>query len=262
MRPTRAVEGHADCFRAHRRRLRRSVVWQPMGNTSSLLGSRYWVSGYPTLVQQWDRDRNGILTPEIVRAGSARRVWWRCSKGSDHLWRAKPNNRTRGAGCPFCANRRVSITNSLATCFPRIAAEWHPTKNGKRAADTVVATSARFGWWRCPRDPNHEWRASVRDRTRRQTECPYCSHRLVSPETSLESAHPELAAQWHSTRNGGVAPDEVLPGSSRLVWWQCSADPGHSWRASVANRVIRGSGCPQCARRRVGLSRSVPINEE
>jgi Probable Zinc-ribbon domain len=216
---------------------------------SAFAGSRYWVSGFPNLVQEWDVDRNGILTPETVPAGSGRKIWWKCLRGSDHSWRATPNNRTLGTGCPFCTNRKVSETNSLETCFPRVAAEWHPVRNGDVAASQVMATSARIAWWCCS-SAGHEWRASIRDRTRRQTDCPYCAHRRASNEASLAESHPALSHEWHPTQNGDLSPREVLAGSNRRVWWQCGREPAHAWPASISNRVLRASGCPHCAHRR------------
>lgn len=39
--------------------------------------------------------------PTTVKAGSARRVMWRCAEG--HEWRTTVTTRTRGKGCPSCA---------------------------------------------------------------------------------------------------------------------------------------------------------------
>jgi hypothetical protein len=222
-----------------------------MSSSHGFTGSRHWVSGYPELVEQWHPERNGTLTPDTVSAGSARLIWWRCAAGDDHVWRAKPNNRTSGSGCPFCTNRRVSVTNSLQTCFPWIAAEWHPDRNGQARPSDVVATSSRVCWWRCSTRPEHEWRASVRDRTRGQTTCPFCTHKRVSSEDSLARRHPAIAAEWDAAGNDDLAPRDVTPGSSRAVWWRCGANPEHRWRATVANRVRRASGCPHCAGRRL-----------
>lgn len=222
---------------------------ETMADSAHLRGSRYWVSGHPELASQWDRDRNGTLTPDTVTAGSGRMIWWRCPRGEDHVWRAKPNNRSRGSGCPFCANKKVCSTNNLAFCFPHIASEWHLTKNGRTGPTEVLSASSRVCWWQCAAHPGHAWRASVRDRTRDQTSCPYCSHKRVSPECSLSYLHPSVAAEWHPTRNGALSPSDVSPASRRHVWWQCGSKPEHAWRASVANRVLRMSGCPHCARR-------------
>jgi hypothetical protein len=224
--------------------------------SSGAHGSRYWVAGFPELVEQWDRDRNGGLSPEDLPAGSARRVWWACPQGPDHRWRAKPNNRTYGAGCPFCKNRRVSVTNSLATLFPDIAAEWHPEENGTITPRDVVATSTRVVWWRCARDPRHVFRAVVRERTRILSACPFCANHRACESNNLARIHPRVAAEWHPALNGELTPHEVLAGSRRRVVW-CCARCSHSWRASVLNRVSHGSGCPRCARRHTSPQRKI-----
>ena len=84
----------------------------------------------PYLASQW-HNRNLPKTPEDVFASSNKIYWWQCEKHQDHDWRASPNDRMQGRGCPFCSGQRVHKTNSLATLEPRIAAEWHPTRNGK-----------------------------------------------------------------------------------------------------------------------------------
>jgi len=213
-------------------------------------GSKHWVASFPDLVDQWDHVRNGGLSPHDLSAGSGRRVWWVCPLGPDHRWRAKPNNRTYGAGCPFCANRRVSVTNSLATLFPALAAEWHPDGNGKLTPESVVATATRIGLWRCPRDARHVFRASVRDRTRALSDCPFCMNHRAAESNNLARLHPRVAAEWDQDMNGALTPEQVVPGARRRVFWRCAACT-HVWCATVANRVSRASGCPCCARHRV-----------
>jgi hypothetical protein len=63
---------------------------------------------------------------------------------------------------------------------------------------------------------------------------------------SLAEAFPDVARQWHMTKNGGLTPDDVSRASGKKVWWQCSADSSHEWQAKVQHRV-NGSGCPFCA---------------
>lgn len=57
------------------------------------------------LAKQWHPTLNGVLTPEMVTAGSHRRVWWECPLG--HVWRAVVYSRTadRRCGCPVCAGK-------------------------------------------------------------------------------------------------------------------------------------------------------------
>ncbi len=214
---------------------------------ASNTGSQYWVAGFPELVAEWDQDANGGLVPAELSAGSGVRVWWKCPRGPDHRWRAKPNNRTHGTGCPFCANRRLSVTNSLAAVAPLLAQEWDTEKNGLTPRD-IVAMSTRVVWWRCRHDRRHAWRRSVRDRTRDLSSCPFCSNDRVCDSNSLFSTAPAVAREWHGAKNENVSPSDVTAGSSRRVWWRCGAC-GHEWRASVANRVSRASGCPACAKR-------------
>ena len=74
---------------------------------------------------------------------------------------------------------------------------------------------------------------------------------------SLAVAAPDVAAQLHPTRNEGLSAENLTCGSGRIVWWLCKdarCSPGctaaHEWQARVADRVLRHSGCPLCARRR------------
>jgi hypothetical protein len=54
---------------------------------------------------------------------------------------------------------------------------------------------------------------------------------------------PELARQWHPTKNGTLGPKDVTPGSRREVWWLCGK--GHWWLARVCDRT-RGMQCTFC----------------
>ena len=62
---------------------------------------------------------------------------------------------------------------------------------------------------------------------------------------NLEKLHPQVASQWHPSRNGNLSPRLLTPGSGRKVWWRCRK--GHEWETSVRSRT-RGSGCPHCRR--------------
>lgn len=63
------------------------------------------------------------------------------------------------------------------------------------------------------------------------------------------SERPDLASQWHPTKNGALGSGDVSIGSSRKVWWLGSCE--HEWAATVSNRVGKGSGCPYCSRKAV-----------
>src|SRR5262245_20412303 len=67
---------------------------------------------------------------------------------------------------------------------------------------------------------------------------------LVEQTYSLQSKRPDLARQWHPTKNLPLTPEEVTSGSGQRAWWFCQE--GHEWEA-VINSRSRGSGCPHCA---------------
>ena len=200
--------------------------------------------GQDALLAQWAAE-NQPLTPEAVLRGSKRRVWWRCEQG--HLWQAMVYTRAAGAGCPYCAGRKVLPGfNDLATRRPDLAAQWHPEKNGALTPAQVQPGSHRQVWWQCGK--GHVWRAGVHTRAG-GSGCPVCAgRRLLPARNDLETLYPALAAQWHPEKNGELTPAQVLPGSRRRVWWRCGL--GHVWQAEVAARV-RGTGCPVCAGKQV-----------
>src|SRR5262249_5575617 len=155
-------------------------------------------------------------------------------------WQAAIHSRVAGRGCPYCTSRRVTASTSLRKRFPRLAAEWHPTKNDPLTPDVVTPGSNRAVWWRCPAAPEHEWQAQVAKRTSRGDGCPYCAGQRVMPSTSLAARYPEIAAQWHRTKNAPLTPDAVAPGANRKVWWRCPRNRTHEWETQVSKRTSAG----------------------
>lgn len=99
-------------------------------------------TGRQELLSQWDYEKNGDLTPDNVAYGSHRKAWWRCERG--HSWEAVIKSRTYGGGCPVCAGRLlVPGVNDLATVYPEIAAQWHPSKNGGLRPTDVMSGTRR-----------------------------------------------------------------------------------------------------------------------
>ena len=212
-------------------------------NRALLRGENDLATNYPELARQWHPTKNGQLTPSDVVPGTRRKVWWVCDKG--HEWRASVSARVNGSGCPVCASKKIIPgENDLASRFPAIAKEWHPTKNGALTPEQVAPASNKKVWWRCPK--GHDYQAVVASRTQRNGGCPYCANTKVLPGfNDLATKYPEIAAQWHPTMNGSLTPDHVLPGSRKKVWWQCSS--GHVWQAVIYSRTgNQSSGCPFC----------------
>jgi uncharacterized Zn-finger protein len=195
---------------------------------------------FPKLCKEWNYEKNKPLLPDNFSPGSNKEVWWLCDKG--HEWEAEINSRKEGNGCPYCSGRYASSDNNLATLYPLLAKQWHPTKNGELTPEVVTPGSGKYAWWVC--DKGHEWEAEINSRKKGRG-CPYCSGKKTGSDNNLAVLNPTLAKQWHSTKNGNLSPDMVTPGSNKKAWWVC--DKGHEWEAVIGDR--KKTGCPYCSGR-------------
>ncbi len=202
------------------------------------------------LLAEWHGEKNLLLTPKDVAKASNKIVWWKCSC-CGHEWQSNVNQRYRGGGCRKCGYRRVSISrrtpkagHALQDKCPELSVEWHPTKNGDVTPSQVPFKSNRKAWWlgRC----GHEWEASICGRTGGNG-CPVCANlKIIEGYNDLASTFPEVAAEWHPTKNGNLTAKDVVSKANKKVWWQCSLC-GHEWEAVIARRA-NGHGCPKCAK--------------
>ena len=196
----------------------------------------------PFLAKQWHPYKNE-MSPTHVLPQSNKSVWWICEKGHEYI--TSPAHRTsRDSGCPICSNKQILIgCNDLATTHPEIASQWHPTKNKLTPQQVTIGTEKKI-WWVC--EKGHEWEALVYSRKNRG--CPYCSgNKVLVGFNDLYTTHPELATQWHPTRNKNLTVFDVSAGSNRKVWWLGKC--GHEWQSVICSRAS-GCGCPTCIEER------------
>jgi len=143
------------------------------------------------------------------------------------------------------AKRRKAQT--LQQAAPNIAKEWHPTKNGTLTPENVQAWSRERVWWRCNKNPAHEWQMTVGYRSRIPSPCPQCSGgRKQKYVQTLVGAHPDIAAEWHPSFNRTATPSgKATRHSYASAWWRCSQ--GHVWNDTIYNRTRLHKSCPTCA---------------
>lgn len=182
---------------------------------------------------------------DLVRGSSAVQRYI-CALGHEFsaTCSAMANMRTSD-GCPYCARRQPLVGfNTLRDTHPEIAAEWHPALNGDRDPAEFISGSKYRATWLCAR--GHTYESSVSRRVSARYGCRYCANLLVDPEVnSLAVTHPDIAAEWHPTKNGDVTPSDVVAGSNAARWWVCSE--GHVFRMTPAYRR-RGGRCRPCGR--------------
>lgn len=148
--------------------------------------------------------------------------------------------------------------DALTKDRPDLASQWHPTRNGTRLPEDFTSGSSKRAWWLCPKGSDalpHEWDSVIKSRTLRKGSCPFCSgQRLLSGFNDLQSAFPEIAKEWHPTKNKDLSPSEISKGSGKRVWWRCQNSTDalpHDWETQVVKRTSLGRGCPYCANKKV-----------
>lgn len=74
--------------------------------------------------------------------------------------------------------------------------------------------------------------------------------RVKKGYNDLATRKPDLAAQWHPTKNGNLTPYDVAAGSDKKVWWLLPYDDpitgnhfDFEWEARIDHRK-NGRGCP------------------
>jgi hypothetical protein len=117
-----------------------------------------YVTDIPELLEQWHHTKN-TDDPSKISLCSDKKVWWKCPIADDHEWQTRTADRTKGIkergirGCPYCVGQRVCKSNCLATVFPEIASQWHPTRNGILQPSDFTFGSNKKAWWKCLSNP-------------------------------------------------------------------------------------------------------------
>jgi hypothetical protein len=136
--------------------------------------------------------------------------------------------------------------NDLASKYPNLANEWHPTKNSTDTS-SITVNSSKKAWW--VGECDHEWAATVKARVG-GSGCPICiNYKVLSGYNDLATLRPSLVLQWHPTKNENLSPDMVLAYSIKPLWWQC--DKAHEWERSLADKRKKKNDCPFCKNKRI-----------
>lgn len=148
------------------------------------------------------------------------------------------------------------VKMSIVSTHPDIAKQWHPRKNGDLKPEQFTFGSDKKVWWLCPNICSHgclhEWESPIKCRCRQGTGCVYCSTPIKKSceHMSILYTHPEIAKQWHPTKNGDLKVTDVTSGCGYKVWWLCpkTCPEGclHEYESRVVQRCMKGSGCHYC----------------
>jgi DNA-directed RNA polymerase subunit RPC12/RpoP len=199
---------------------------------------------FPDIAALWHPTKNLPLMPTEASTSGHAKYWWLCSLGHSYL--TTPQQIRIGQGCGVCAGRQVELGfNDLATTNPQLASEWDFAKNLPLTPQNTIAGTHLKVWWKCGK--GHSWQASGLNRSKGKG-CPYCSGRyLLVGFNDMQTTNPELAKEWHPSKNAPLTPLDVQAGTNKKIWWQCSK--GHEWHVAGNFRLADKTGCPVCSNR-------------
>jgi hypothetical protein len=125
----------------------------------------------------------------------------------------------------------------ISKTHPKLARQaygWRPTEYSSGSNALLK--------WQCTKNKKHIWTASLSNRSKSNTGCPYCKNKKVlRGDNDLKTTHPELAKEAY-----GWDPTSVNAGSKKGLQWKCRKNPKHIWVARPANRNYNKTGCPFC----------------
>lgn len=208
----------------------------------------------PDLAKEWNYDKNIDLTPCDVTAGSRKKVWWLCEKG--HAYEQLIIKRTnRGYSCPYCSGHKaLRGFNDLATVNPRLAKEWHPTKNADLTPFDVTAGSGKRVWWVCP--VGHEYQATIHDRNSDDTQCPICNakNQTSFPEQAIlyyvKKLYPDAVNRYKEIFEHSMELDVYIPSIRLGIEFD-----GAAWHNSAAQLKREKKKYTICQKRHITLIR-------
>lgn len=220
------------------------------GNDVHSDGRNSMKNTHPKLALEFHPSKNQNMTPDNVKAGTGRKVWWFCQE-CNHEWKVAGSNRvSQNSGCPSCAGKVVHIDgrNSIATLMPELIDEWNLDNKGKDLSKLTIGSN-KMALWACQKC-NHNFKCRINHRTLSGVGCPVCAGKAVHEDgrNSMRQTHPELAKEFHPTKNGKLTPDNIITGTAKRLWWICSKCE-KQWKTKGTTRVSKGgSNCPSCAK--------------
>lgn len=145
--------------------------------------------------------------------------------------------------------------NALLKHNPELIDEWNFDLNNELGLDIYNITygSNKKVWWIC-KDCGSNYFLRVAHKVN-GSRCCYCTGQSVNHTNSLESLRPDIASQWHPTKNGDLTPKNVTCGTTKKVWWVCSICESDFY-SYIGGRVA-GRGCTYCSSNAVNHTNSL-----
>ncbi len=189
-----------------------------------------------------------------ITAGAADRMKWRCLICGGE-WDARVCHVAgRGTGCPYCArpNSRP-LPDILRQLDVKMVGN---LRRPDRLVSEMTSRSSDLCDWECNRC-DRRWRTRVA-RMVDAGGCAKCVRGRRKPRDPVASIRPDLIDEFLTNLTTGRDLHHVTKGCSDRSRWRCRRC-GHIWTATIASRVLSGSGCRPCANHRVSVAAMIPL---
>ena len=100
---------------------------------------------------------------------------------------------------------------------------WDWVANKELNPANISIHSHKRVWWKCEKC-GYRWQQAIIDRIYRNNsvrKCKNCLHKSNAGIDDLATLRPEIAKEWHPTKNGELTPQDVKQYSNKKVWWLC-----------------------------------------
>jgi Zn finger protein HypA/HybF involved in hydrogenase expression len=114
--------------------------------------------------------------------------------------------------------------------------EWDFDENHTLDPKKLTKGSNKKASWKCSKC-NHKWKTTIYHRAIKETGCPNCYHSKrvnYNSKENIKITHPEIAKNWHPTKNKNLTPDMFTRGSRFKAFWVCHTC-GKEWDQSINN---------------------------
>ncbi|WP_272026930.1 zinc-ribbon domain-containing protein [Kocuria rosea] len=222
----------------------------PRGTSAAAAGSKpnLFVDSQAKALVWWDHENNDEADFRTVTVRATRTFHWVCPE-CGHSFEANVNDMTRWLKCPRCAEVRheqwsqqyEQWKTTPVAAVPELLAAWADEDDPQE----VMVAGHRLRRFRCP--AGHHPR--VTPTTFLHSGCPSCrgaKTRAAPDKKWLADTLPEIASQWHPTKNGNYTPHSVVWDSQRTVWWRADCC-GNEWPETprARDKYARWR-CPEC----------------
>lgn len=219
-------------------------------NHKVITGINDFESNNKELMLDWDYELNKDIDPSKLSVKSITRVNWKCHK-CGNKWSGIIRDAVRKTiNCPKCskldsAKKKHSTSLLSSGCIEDevLLLDWDYEKNANIPENYTPYSNKKVSW-KCHKC-GYEWVTSVNNRSNGR-KCPCCANKvLVRGINDLQTKKPEIAKEWHPTKNFPLTPEDFLPSVNKKVWWLCPQ--GHSYQATINHRTtVNGTNCPHC----------------